>query len=140
MRFGTPKHPMLVSVLEPFLRPPAKVKIELPSRREPQFHPPGRPRNPPKKRSSFQRAPGPPFLAPGGRRTKKMAEKVSKMTPKRVPLIPGTSPPKASFFPFTSRTPPKPSKSHQKEPQGHTKTPKLIQKDSQKVPEYVYRF
>ncbi len=52
------------------------------------------------------------------------------MDPKSDPNIPDVSPPKASFLPFSSRTPPKPSKSYQKEPKGNQNEPKRTHKDS----------
>ena len=79
----------------------------------------------------FNALPDPLFWLPEVPEQKKKRKGVQN-DPQKGTLNSRDLPPKASFFPFTSRTPPKPSKSHQKEPHGHRNTPTLLQKDSKK--------
>ncbi len=62
VRMLEPKTLHLGFILEPFLGPAAKVRIELSLESEPSGGPPGRPPNGPKKGSSFGGPSGHPFL------------------------------------------------------------------------------
>ena len=57
--------------------------MELPCTREHHFHPSGRPQNEPKRKSIFERAPGPPFLVSRRPETKTSAEHVPQEPPQR---------------------------------------------------------